>query len=70
MALSILGFSVPTFWFGLMLIMVFAVQCGCMPAGGRGATMSLLGVDFSFLTGDGLAIWCYRRSTSRFSNSH
>src|SRR4051812_34175202 len=40
MALSILGFSVPTFWFGLMLIMVFAVQCGCMPAGGRGETVS------------------------------
>ena len=55
MALSILGFSVPTFWFGLMLIMVFAVQCGCMPAGGRGETASLFGVDFSFLTGDGLS---------------
>ncbi|MND58967.1 Dipeptide transport system permease protein DppB [compost metagenome] len=55
MALSILGFSVPTFWFGLMLIMLFAVQCGCMPAGGRGDTVSLFGVDFSFLTADGLS---------------
>ncbi len=55
MAISILGFSVPTFWFGLMLIMVFAVQCGCMPAGGRGETVSLFGIDFSFLTGDGLS---------------
>jgi len=54
MALSILGFSVPTFWFGLMLIMTFAVQCGCMPAGGRGATIDLLGVQWSFLTLDGL----------------
>jgi peptide/nickel transport system permease protein len=54
MATSVLGFSVPTFWFGLMLIMVFAVQCGCMPAGGRGETVSLFGVEWSFLTLDGL----------------
>ncbi len=55
MGLSILGFSVPTFWFGLMLIMTFAVQCGCMPAGGRGATATLLGTQWSFLTLDGLS---------------
>lgn len=54
MALSILGFSVPTFWIGLMLIMVFAVQLGIMPAGGRGATVSIFGVPWSFLTLDGL----------------
>lgn len=54
MAISILGFSVPTFWFGLMLIMVFAVQLGILPAGGRGATTSVFGVEFSFLTLDGL----------------
>lgn len=54
MALSILGFSVPTFWIGLMLIMVFAVQLGVMPAGGRGDTVSLFGVPWSFLTPNGL----------------
>lgn len=53
MAASILGFSVPTFWFGLMLIMVFAVQLGWMPAGGRGETVDLLGMEFSFLTLNG-----------------
>lgn len=53
MAGSILGFSVPTFWIGLMLIMLFAVQLGMLPAGGRGQTASLLGVSFSFLTLDG-----------------
>lgn len=53
MAVSILGFSVPTFWIGLMLIMVFAVQLGILPAGGRGATRELFGVPFSFLTLDG-----------------
>lgn len=53
MAGSILGFSVPTFWIGLMLIMLFAVQFGILPAGGRGQTASLFGVPFSFLTLDG-----------------
>lgn len=54
MAVSILGFSLPTFWVGMMLIMLFAVQLGWLPAGGRGATVSLLGVPMSFLTLDGL----------------
>jgi ABC-type dipeptide/oligopeptide/nickel transport systems, permease components len=53
MAVSILGFSVPTFWIGLMLIMVFAVQFGVLPAGGRGETAELFGIPFSFLTLDG-----------------
>ncbi|MCW5720957.1 MAG: ABC transporter permease [Devosia sp.] len=53
MAVSILGFSVPTFWVGLMLIMVFAVQFGVLPAGGRGETANLFGIPFSFLTADG-----------------
>ena len=54
MAVSILGFSLPTFWVGLMLIMVFAVQLGWLPASGRGETVSVLGVPLSFLTVDGL----------------
>ncbi|MFD1881181.1 ABC transporter permease [Paracoccus pacificus] len=53
MAVSVLGFSVPTFWIGLMLIMVFAVQLGILPAGGRGQTRELFGVPFSFLTLNG-----------------
>lgn len=51
---SILGFSLPTFWVGLMLIMVFAVQLGWLPSTGRGQTAELLGVQWSFLTWDGL----------------
>jgi peptide/nickel transport system permease protein len=51
---SILGFSLPTFWVGLMLIMVFAVQLGWLPSTGRGATAEFLGVQWSFLTLDGL----------------
>jgi peptide/nickel transport system permease protein len=53
MALSILGFSVPTFWIGLVLIFTFAVGLGWLPAGGRGETVSLFGVEWSFLTANG-----------------
>jgi peptide/nickel transport system permease protein len=55
MAGSILGFSLPTFWVGLMLILVFAVQLGWLPSTGRGETRELLGLRWSFLTRDGLA---------------
>ncbi|MGE5096382.1 MAG: ABC transporter permease [Betaproteobacteria bacterium] len=54
MAGSILGFSLPTFWVGLVLIMVFSVQLGWLPPNGRGETVSVLGVPVSFLTWDGL----------------
>ncbi|ALM82125.1 ABC transporter permease [Bordetella sp. N] len=54
MAGSIVGFSLPTFWVGLMLIMLFAVHLGWMPASGRGATAAWLGVQWSWLTLDGL----------------
>lgn len=54
MGTSIVGFSLPTFWVGLVLIMVFAVQLGLLPSGGRGPTTPLLGVPVSFLTLEGL----------------
>ena len=54
MAGSILGFSLPTFWVGLLLIMVFSVWLGWLPPTGRGETVTLLGVPVSFLTWDGL----------------
>jgi peptide/nickel transport system permease protein len=54
MAGSILGFSLPSFWVGLMLIMVFAVQLGWLPSTGRGQTETLFGIPWSFLTIDGL----------------
>ena len=38
-----------------MLIMQFAVQLGWLPSTGRGATSELFGVQWSFLTRDGLA---------------
>ena len=54
MAGSILGFSLPTFWVGLMLIMVFSVWLGWLPPTGRGQTVNVLGVDLSLFTWDGL----------------
>jgi peptide/nickel transport system permease protein len=53
MAGSILGFSLPNFWQGLMLILIFAVFLGWLPAGGRGETTEFLGMRVSFLTADG-----------------
>jgi len=52
---SILGFSVPTFWVGLMMIMVFAVMLGWLPASGRGQTTDIFGIPVSFLSLDGLS---------------
>jgi peptide/nickel transport system permease protein len=53
MAGSILGFSLPTFWVGLMLIMVFAVQVGWLPAGGRGPTTEVAGMALSLWSVEG-----------------
>lgn len=50
---SILGFSLPTFWVGLMLIMLFSVSLDWLPASGRGATVQVFGVQWSVLTADG-----------------
>jgi peptide/nickel transport system permease protein len=54
MGLSILGVSMPVFWLGLMLIMLFSVTLGWLPSGGRGPTTSLFGIEVSFLTWDGI----------------
>ena len=53
MAGSILGFSLPTFWVGLMLIMVFSVMLGWLPSNGRGPTTQFLGMQVSFLSLEG-----------------
>jgi len=55
MAVSILGFSLPTFWVGLMLIMLFAVVLGWLPSTGRGDTAVFLGIESSLWTRDGLS---------------
>lgn len=52
---SILGFSLPTFWVGLMMIMLFAVILGWLPSTGRGDTAVFLGIESSLWTRDGLS---------------
>ncbi|MBL8332544.1 MAG: ABC transporter permease [Rubrivivax sp.] len=51
---SILGFSLPTFWVGLVLIMLFSVHLGWLPSSGRGETVQVLGLRLSLFTWDGL----------------
>ncbi|HLU14399.1 MAG TPA: ABC transporter permease [Burkholderiaceae bacterium] len=53
MAGSVLGFSVPNFWQGMVLILFFAVWLGWLPASGRGETVEILGVHISLFTADG-----------------
>ncbi|PZO81942.1 MAG: ABC transporter permease [Mesorhizobium amorphae] len=53
MSVSILGFSLPSFWIGLMLILFFAVYLGVLPAGGRGPTTEFLGLQLSMFSLEG-----------------
>ncbi len=51
---SILGFSLPNFWQGMMLIMIFSVWLGWLPSSGRGETGEIFGLTTSLATLDGL----------------
>ena len=50
---SILGFSLPNFWIGLMLVLLFAVELKLLPASGRGTTTEFLGVPLAIFSVDG-----------------
>jgi peptide/nickel transport system permease protein len=54
LALSVLGISIPVFLTGILLITVFSVQLGWLPAFGRGETVQLGFWTTGFLTRDGL----------------
>lgn len=54
MAGSVLGFSLPNFWVGLMLIMLFAVMLGWLPAGGRGPVEQYGPIELSVFNWEGL----------------
>jgi peptide/nickel transport system permease protein len=51
---SLLGISLPVFWLGIILILVFSVLLGWLPSSGRGETILIAGWRFGFLTLDGL----------------
>jgi peptide/nickel transport system permease protein len=52
---SVLGFSLPSFWQGMMLILLFAVVLGWLPASGRGPVTTVLGWPTSLLAAEGWA---------------
>lgn len=54
MAGTVLGYSLPNFWKGMMLILLFAVVLHWLPTAGRGETVSVLGLETSLFTADGL----------------
>lgn len=54
LGLSVLGISVPVFLTGILLITIFSVWLGWLPAFGRGETVDLDVWQTSFLTLDGL----------------
>ena len=51
---SVFGISIPTFWLGLRMIIVFSVLLGWLPVSGRGDTKIFLGIESSIFTLDGL----------------
>lgn len=53
MTSSVLGFALPNFWVGLMLIMVFAVYLGWLPAGGRGPVENVGPLQLSIFSLEG-----------------
>ena len=54
MTSSVLGFSLPNFWVGMMFIMFFSVYLGWLPAGGRGPVATVGPIQLSIVTLEGL----------------
>lgn len=50
---SIFGFSLPSFWQGMMLVWIFAVLLGWLPSNGRGELGEIFGIKTSLATLDG-----------------
>lgn len=49
------GYSIPNFWQGVLLIMFFSVFLKVLPASGRGDTVEIFGVGWSLFSLDGLS---------------
>ena len=52
---AMLGFSLPTFWVGIMMILLFAVMLGWLPSTGRGDVQVILGMPISIFSWDGFS---------------
>jgi len=55
MGLSIFGVSIPNFWQGVMLILIFSVNLHWLPSTGRGEVGVFLGIHSSIFTLDGIS---------------
>ncbi|TKV70574.1 ABC transporter permease [Rhizobium sp. AU243] len=51
---SIAGFSLPSFWQGMLLILIFSINLGWLPSTGRGEIGYILGIPTSLATWDGI----------------
>lgn len=63
MVLALLGVSMPNFWLGLMLILLFAVSLGILPSGGDSGFLSLILPAFTLGTGVAAIITRMTRSS-------
>ena len=52
---SILGFSLPSLWVGIMMLVLFAVHLGWLPSTGRGPTSEWFGIEVSFTSWKGIS---------------
>jgi peptide/nickel transport system permease protein len=55
MTFSIVGISLPSFWLGMMLIYIFAIQLGWFPPSGRGDVGELFRIKSSLFTLNGIS---------------
>lgn len=53
--LTTVGYSIPNFWQGILLIMLFSVTLQWLPASGRGETTQIFSADWSLFNLDGLS---------------
>jgi len=53
-SVTILLISIPSFWVGLALVIVFGIELRVLPTGGRGQTEAWFGIQTSLATWDGL----------------
>lgn len=51
---SLLGISLPVFWLGIILVLIFSVILGWLPSSGRGETAMIFGIRLGILTPDGI----------------